>query len=51
MLAPVLFFLYVNDLPEMVQSSVKIFEDDTSHSSRSQEERDLLQKDLNNLCS
>ena len=50
-LGPVLFFIYINDLPDHVKSSCKIFADDTKVYSKvdSLVETTELQKDLDNL--
>ena len=50
-LGPVLFFIYINDLPDHVKSSCKIFADDTKVYSKvdSLVETNELQKDLDNL--
>ena len=47
-LGPTLFIVYVNDLPSVVNSSVKIFADDTKvyRNVSTQEDRRLLQSDL-----
>ncbi len=50
-LGPILFVLYINDLPDNVMSEVKMFADDTKlyrHISKEQD-RTTLQEDLNNL--
>ena len=47
-LGPVLFILYVNDIPELVRSNVWIFADDTKLNAPS-DQSDILQDDLNNL--
>ena len=47
-LGPVLFILYVNDIPELVRSNVWIFADDTKLHAPS-DQSDILQDDLNNL--
>ena len=50
-LRPLLFLIYINDLPLNVKSKVRLFADDTALyftiSTSSQSE--ILQKDLNNL--
>ena len=50
-LGPVLFVIYINDLPDHVKSDVKIFADDTKVFTRSdiKENRVQLQEDLDNL--
>ena len=47
-LVPVLFILYINDLPDSVQSSIKIFADDTKiyHTVSDNSGHRLLQQDL-----
>ncbi len=50
-LGPVLFLLYVNDLPDITQNTAKMFADDTKLYARIQDEQDCenLQRDLNHL--
>ena len=50
-LGPILFVIFINDLPDEVMCTAKIFADDTklSHSINSLEDRVLLQDDLNRL--
>ena len=50
-LGPILFLLYINDLPDVVKSIVKIFADDTKIYARvnNDEEHKILQEDLDNL--
>ena len=51
-LGPLLFILYVNDLPSWITNSMRMFADDTKVWSRVSNERDTagLQDDLNSLC-
>ncbi|MEW8547692.1 MAG: reverse transcriptase family protein, partial [Candidatus Thiodiazotropha sp.] len=51
-LGPVLFIIYINDLPECVESVCKIFADDTKiyRLITSRADQDALQQDLLNLC-
>ena len=50
-LGPILFVLYINDLPDNMISEVFMFADDTKvfREIRSNEDIQTLQKDLNNL--
>ena len=50
-LGPILFLLYVNDLPGMVESSVKMFADDTKlwRPIATNDDKSKLQLDLSNL--
>ena len=50
-LGPVLFLLYINDLPDMVKNIVKLFADDTKLYARvnTEYQRSSLQTDINNL--
>ena len=50
-LGPVMFLIYINDLPECVSSAVRIFADDTKMFRRVStiEDCDLLQSDIKNL--
>ena len=50
-LGPILFVVFINDLPDVVRSSVKIFADDTKlfRALRSSEDKVKLQQDLDSL--
>ena len=48
-LGPILFILYINDLPEVVSSSMKIFADDTKLYNKDSNS-DIIQQDLDALC-
>ena len=50
-LGPILFLLYVNELPEIVTSGIKMFADDTKMFQviRSQDDADVLQNNLDSL--
>ncbi len=50
-LGPTLFVLFINDLPQAVESTIKIFADDTKmyRIVNNDEDRKLLQKDLDKL--
>ena len=50
-LGPLLFVLYVNDIPDLIQANVRMFADDTKVYSviKSFHDNLMLQKDLDNL--
>ena len=50
-LGPILFLIYVNDIPEIVNCSIKMFEDDTKlfRTVKSIDDCKILQNDLNTL--
>ena len=52
-LSPLLFLLFINDLPDCVQSRTRLFSDDCilySQNSQNPARIDILQEDLNNLA-
>ncbi len=51
-LGPILFLLFINDIPEGIHSLIKLFADDTKVLKKiiSENDRDLLQNDLFQLC-
>ena len=51
-LGPILFIIFINDLPDVVEGQVKIFADDTKlfKAIHSEEDSKQLQKDLNSSC-
>ena len=51
-LGPLLFLLFINDMPDYIMSSIKIFADDTKAYKDVQTEEDMLplQKDVYALC-
>ena len=50
-MGPILFVIYINDLPQCVQSHVKMFADDTKVFARNDDKCsiEILQEDLNRL--
>ena len=50
-LGPILFIIFINDLPDSITSSIKIFADDTKifRAAKTTSDQDNLQTDLNNL--
>lgn len=48
-LGPVLFVIFVNDIPEVVKSMVYLFADDTKLFARAPDDCSAIQDDLNNL--
>jgi len=50
-LGPILFVIFINDLPDVVRSTTKIFADDTKlfRAIRTHEDHEIIQQDLDNL--
>ncbi len=51
MLGPILFVIFINDLPDVVRSATTIFADDTKlfRAVQTREDHNILQQDLDNL--
>ena len=51
-LGPLLFTLYVNDIPDIIQCNISLFADDTKIFSviKNKSDQDKLQSDLSSLC-
>ena len=52
-LGPIMFLVFINDLPEYVQSSTKLFDDDLILNCKVSSDKDgkILQDDLKNITS
>ncbi|XP_069105722.1 uncharacterized protein [Argopecten irradians] len=51
-LGPILFLIYVNDMPDMLDCTIKLFADDTKLSAKitSDDDRSKLQENINKMC-
>ena len=51
-LGPILFVIYINDLPDNLNGHAEMFADDTKVYThfKSQDDRETLQHDLDSLC-
>jgi len=50
-LGPLLYFLYINDIPNLITSKVKLFTDDMKlwHIARSKNDENIISQDLKTL--